>query len=191
MGLQTPVDLIFAARVGEGSVAALGYANRIIALATGLGAVAIARSLLPVLSRAAAAGQLELGRLQARRWAWLMLAGGGLVAAIGWLIAPWAVSFLFERGSFTAGDTRVVTSILRASLPQLPFYFGGIVLVQWLAALGRFRQLLYVATAATVAKIGLNAILTAPFQTAGIALATSGMYALTFLMQLTMTRRKC
>jgi peptidoglycan biosynthesis protein MviN/MurJ (putative lipid II flippase) len=189
MGLTTPVDQLFAARVGEGSVASLGYANRVISLLTGLGALAIARALLPVLSEAAAAGQFALGRAQAVRWAWLMLGAGAVTAAIGWKVAPWGVSLLFERGSFTAGDTSLVADILRAALLQLPFYFGGIVLVQWISVLGRFRLLLYVAVAAIVLKTALNAALIYPFGTAGIAMSTAAMYALSFLLQMAMIRR--
>jgi peptidoglycan biosynthesis protein MviN/MurJ (putative lipid II flippase) len=189
MGLTTPVDQLFAARVGEGSVAALGYANRVISLLTGLGAVAMGRALLPVLSDAAASGQFELGRTHAVRWAWLMLGAGSLTAAIGWKLAPWGVSLLFERGSFSAADTDVVARILRASLLQLPFYFAGIVLVQWISVLGRFRVLLYVAIAAIAIKAALNAALIHPFGTAGIALSTAAMYALSFLMQMAIVRR--
>ena len=190
LGLTTPVDQIFAARVGEGSVAALGYANRIVALATGLGAVAIGRALLPVLSNAVASREFELGRAQAVRWAWLMLLIGLVAAAVGWQLAPWGVSLLFERGSFTAADTRVVAHILRAALLQLPVFFGGIVLVQWLAALGQFRLLLYVATGAVIAKVALSAALIGPFGTAGIALSTAGMYLISFLQLALVTRKR-
>jgi peptidoglycan biosynthesis protein MviN/MurJ (putative lipid II flippase) len=190
MGLTVPVDQFFAARLGEGSVAALGYANRVVALATGLGAVAIGRALLPVLCNAVATGQTDLGRDQAVRWAWIALACGVVAAAVGWRLTPWGVALLFERGSFTASDTQVVSTILRASLVQLPFYFGGIVLVQWLTALGRFKPLLYVAVIAILSKILLNAALVGPYGTAGIALSTAVVYALSFFMQLGMTGRR-
>ena len=45
-----PIDQGFAARLGEGSVATLGFANRILTLFSGLATIVIARALLPVLS---------------------------------------------------------------------------------------------------------------------------------------------
>ena len=43
-----PIDQGFAARLGEGSVATLGYANRIVTLFDGLGTIVAGRALLPV-----------------------------------------------------------------------------------------------------------------------------------------------
>jgi peptidoglycan biosynthesis protein MviN/MurJ (putative lipid II flippase) len=189
MSLITPIDQFFAASLAEGTVAALGYANRVIALATGFGAVAVGRALLPVLSSAAASAEANLGYRQALRWTWLGFAIGTILAVAGWLLSPWAVAVLFERGSFTAGDTHLVAGILRAGLPQLPFFFGGIVLVQWLAAHGQYRILLNAAIVAVITKIALNAALLQVFGAAGIALATSAVYALSFAMQLTMMVR--
>lgn len=183
MGLLTPIDQFFAIRLGEGALAALAYANRIIALATGLGAVALARALLPVFSAAAAAGSRSEGLALARRWSWIAFASGTAMSLVGWYLAPWGVAVLFERGAFTNEDTTFVASILRASLAQLPFYFASIVLVQWLAALGRHRFMLYVALVGVAAKAGLNATLSQPFGVAGIAIATSAVYAISFFSQ--------
>src|SRR3546814_4132080 len=54
----------------------------------------------------------------------LMVLAGAVVTAVGWLLAPWGVALLFERGAFTADDTVVVAQVLRWGLLQMPFYFG-------------------------------------------------------------------
>jgi peptidoglycan biosynthesis protein MviN/MurJ (putative lipid II flippase) len=122
--LVTPVDQMFAARLGDGSVAILGYANRLVALITGLGAVTLARALLPVFSRAAVADQISRGYRQASRWTWISFACGLVAITVGWPSAPWIVGIVFERGSFDAGNTQQVVEVLRAFLFHLPFYFG-------------------------------------------------------------------
>jgi murein biosynthesis integral membrane protein MurJ len=177
--MTAPIDQAFAARLGSGSVATLGYATRIITLLTGFGAVVVARALLPVISGAIADGNHALGRRQTLQWSALL----GSVAAVGggalWVIAPFVVRLLFERGAFDASASAAVAHVLRFGLVQLPFYFAGIAMVQWYAAARRFRAILAITACALVLKIALNAFLTPRLGVAGIALSTAGMYFLT------------
>jgi len=183
LGVTHPVDQAFASSLGEGGVASLGYATRLITLITAVGPVILARALLPVLSDVAASGDHRLGRSIAQKWSILLLATGLAAAAIVWPIAPWAVALLFERGAFTAADTTVVAETLRWGLIQLPFFFAGLALVQWIAALGRYALLLWIALAAIAIKVGLNFLLIQPLGLAGIMAATAAMYALSFMLQ--------
>jgi putative peptidoglycan lipid II flippase len=188
--VTNPVDLAFAARLGEGAIATLGYANRIVSLIVGFGSVVVARALLPVLSGAAADGEHELGSRQARQWALLLVVLGSIVVAVGWPIAPMAVSLVFERGAFGPEDSLAVARALRFGLLQLPFFFGGLALVQWIAASGRYGVLLAVACLALVVKITMNLLLIHPLGLAGLMAATAGMYAVSFLGQLAFVMRK-
>ncbi|MEO8454689.1 MAG: lipid II flippase MurJ [Sphingomicrobium sp.] len=177
--MSAPIDQAFAARLGAGAVATLGYATRIIGLMTGFGAVVVARALLPVLSNAAAEGDYTIGRRHTLQWAALL----GGVAAIGacvlWWISPLIVRVLFQRGAFDASASAAVAHVLRFGLVQLPFYFTGIVFVQWYAATNRFRAILAVTACALVLKVALNAVLAPRLGVAGLALGTAGMYFLT------------
>jgi peptidoglycan biosynthesis protein MviN/MurJ (putative lipid II flippase) len=177
--LATPIDQAFAARLGSGAVATLGYATRVISLLTGFGAVVVARALLPVLSSAVAAGNSSLGRRQALQWSALL----GGVAAVGatllWIAAPLMVQMLFQRGAFDSAASEQVAHVLRFGLAQMPFYFSGIALVQWYAATNRFRAILGITACALALKVSLNMLLAPRFGVAGIALATAGMYFLT------------
>ena len=184
MGLSTPIDQVFAAQVGEGAVATLGYANRIISLATGLGAIAIARALLPVLSETVANEGFKFGRAQTLSWASLMLGVGFVAALVGWLCAPWGVRLLFERGAFGAQDTDVVAHALRIALFQLPFFFSGVVLVQWIAVLRDYRLLLLVAVLAIAFKAAMNFATVRLLALDGIILSTVGMYAISWICQM-------
>jgi len=177
--ITAPIDQAFAARLGSGAVATLGYATRIVTLLTGFGAVVVARALLPVISGAVADGNHVLGRRQTLQWSALL----GGIAAVGacalWVIAPLLVELLFQRGAFNAAASAAVAHVLRFALVQLPFYFAGIALVQWYAATTRFRAILAITVCALVLKVALNALLAPRLGVAGIALATAGMYFLT------------
>jgi peptidoglycan biosynthesis protein MviN/MurJ (putative lipid II flippase) len=184
LGFTIPLDQAFAARLGPGAIATLGYANRLVFLATNFGAVVLARALLPVLSGAVVKGDLRLGAHQARQWAFLLL-GLGAVGALGiWMVSDWAVALVFERGAFGAEDSAKVASALRMGALQLPFYFGGLALVQWLAALGRYSALLVIAALGLATKLVLNILLVPGFGLEGIMLASAAMYALSFLCQM-------
>jgi peptidoglycan biosynthesis protein MviN/MurJ (putative lipid II flippase) len=176
MSMTIPIDQAFAARLGEGAVATLGYANRLIGLGTSLGTLIIARALLPVLSEVADSNDHRLGFAQTSRWALIMLVVGGLGALVAWIIAPWAVTILFQRGAFTSTDSAVVTWVLRWGLVQLPVYCSGIVFVQWLAAQRQYRLMFYNTVIATAAKLALNALLIGPLGLAGITFASALMY---------------
>lgn len=177
-----PIDQAFAARLGEGAVATLGYVNRIVTLITGFGSVVLARALLPVLSGAVADGSPALGRRQALQWSFVMFALATAGALLGWLLAPFGVRILFERGAFDAEATALVTNVLRYGLVQLPPFFGGIALVQWYAAANRYRTILAVTAAALALKVALNAVLAPRLGLSGIMLSTAAMYLLSMVL---------
>jgi peptidoglycan biosynthesis protein MviN/MurJ (putative lipid II flippase) len=176
---SVPIDQGFAARLGEGAVATLGYANRIITLFSGLASIVVGRALLPVLSGAVADGDLALGRRHALQWAGLLAGAAALGCAVLWIAAPGLVRILFQRGAFDAMASANVAGVLRYGLLQLPFFFGGMALVQWYAALGRFRAVLSITTGALAVKFGLNAVLTPVYGIDGIMIATASMYLFT------------
>lgn len=188
--VSTPVDQAFASYFGEGGVATLGYANRIVSLIAGVGSVVVARALLPVLSGVAADGNHALGVAQTTRWSLVLLCVGLAAAVPGWLFAPFAVRTIFERGAFGAADTAIVTGVFRFGLLQLPFYFGSLALVQWFAAIGRFDVLLKAAVVAIVVKVTMNMLLTPQLGLSGLMAATACMYAVSLAMQLFVATRK-
>jgi putative peptidoglycan lipid II flippase len=181
-----PIDQAFASRLAEGAVATLGYASRIIALLAGLATVVIGRALLPILSRAVADGETRLGRRQALQWCVLMFCAAVAVSGFVWILAPWMVQLLYQRGAFDAAATAQVAAAMRYGVVQLPFYFGGVVLVQWYAANERFRDLLLITSVALAVKVASNAILAPVLGVGGIMLATAVMYALTCSLMLLM-----
>lgn len=106
-------DSIFGSRLGEGAVAALGYARRLLQLPVAIIGQAIGTAALPFLTRLwherrlAELDNLLLAALRGGL-ALSLLAGAALYA-----LADPAVAVLYERGRFYAEDTARVAALLR------------------------------------------------------------------------------
>jgi putative peptidoglycan lipid II flippase len=187
MASTAVVDQLFAARLDVGSLATLGYANRISALALGVVAIAISRSTLPVFSQHST-DTVNLHAL-ARRWALRALIVGVLVMACTLPVAETLVRVLFERGAFTAEDSQHVASTLRVLLLQLPPYCAGLVLVSWANATRRLWLVFWASMAGFAVKLVALATLVQPLGLQGIALSTAAMYGATFLVMFVAFRR--
>ncbi|CAJ48118.1 murein biosynthesis integral membrane protein MurJ [Bordetella avium] len=181
MSFVNPLDQYTAANLGGNANATLGYASRLLSLVLGIGAVSVGRAALPVLADVQHRGDGLRARAMALKWSWAMVGAGIAAVAIGWLLAPWGVALLFERGAFTAQNTEAVASVLRWGLLQLPFYFGVLILVQLLASQGRYPVMALIAVANFLLKAVLNTVLGPRMGTEGIMLATSLMYFLSFI----------
>jgi putative peptidoglycan lipid II flippase len=144
------LDQFFAVSMGEGVLASYSYAHRIMALALGLTSVVAGRAMLPVFS---SVSDIRKSYDMATRWAWCFAGLGLLGAVVFFLIADWVVMLLFQRGAFTANDTREVAQILRFLALQMPFYLFAIVMAQWLGAVGKTAWLLLAAMAGLLAKL--------------------------------------
>ncbi len=189
MSFVGPIDQYTAANLGGNANATLGYASRLLSLLLGVGAASVGRAALPVLADIQERGDAEGARRTALKWSMLMLAAGAAVTLVGWVLAPWGVSFLFERGAFTAKDTVVVAGVLRWGLLQLPFYFGVLVLVQLLASQNRYRIMAGIAICNFAVKAAMNFLLAPVMGPEGIMLATSLMYISSYLCYALVARR--
>lgn len=175
------IDQFFAARLGTGAIAGLGYANRILTLVLAICATVISRATLPVFSHAQAQGQKELTSI-AFYWARLLFVVGSIALIILWWAADWCVKVFFQRGAFTPDDVQVVAEILRFSSPQLPFYFAGLVMVSLLASQRKYRALLIIGALNFLVKVVFNISLVPYFGASGLMLATSAMYMFSFIL---------
>ncbi|WP_144630682.1 murein biosynthesis integral membrane protein MurJ [Bordetella genomosp. 13] len=180
MSFVGPIDQYAAANLGSNANATLGYATRLLSLVLGVGAASVGRAALPVLADVQSRGDTVRARAMALKWSVLMVGAGVGAVVVGWLLAPWGVALLFERGAFTAQNTAAVASVLRWGLLQLPFYFGVLILVQLLASQGRYRIMAAIAVANFALKAGMTLYLAPRMGPEGIMLATSLMYLLSY-----------
>ena len=177
MSFQQPIDQWFAADVGSGAIATLGYVNRIVAIGMALGATVISRATLPIFAEGIAGGDARRVRAQALGWAGSMLLVGVAGAAAAWPLAPWLVAVVFERGAFSVADTQAVAEALRWGAWQLPPYLAGLVLVSQLASEGRYNLIAVIAMLCIGAKLTCTYALVGIFGVAGIMVATAVMYS--------------
>ena len=180
MSLTVIVDQFYAVSLGAGSIATLGYANRILSLILGLAAIAVSRATLPVFSHSRPDGAAALHDV-ATYWMRLMFMLGIGVMLIAYWFAPWAVKLLFERGQFAATDTRIVAEVLRYGLPQLPFYFSCMVLVSYALSQRRYKLIFWSGVIGFAGKIIGNVLLVPLLGINGIALGTIFVYGLNAL----------
>ncbi len=170
------IDQWFAAGLPAGSVATLGYANRVLALVIGIGVTAVARATLPVFSATRFDQGNALWRV-ACRWAALLLLAGVGAAATGWWATEGIVGLLYERGAFGAQDTQAVAHVLRHGLLQLPFYFGAVVLQSMFSAQAWYGALLLASAAGMAVKLIASAWLIDSHGLIGLQWSTAAMFA--------------
>jgi peptidoglycan biosynthesis protein MviN/MurJ (putative lipid II flippase) len=177
VGLISIVDQFFAARLGEGAIASLGYASRILALLLTLTALAISRGMLPVFSRSLVESPDMFAAL-IRRWSLLAFGFGVVSGAALALCSDWLVAVVYERGAFTPQDTEQVANLLRYSTLQTPFYFAGLVMVAGLLARQQHKAITSIAIVNGCVKILLAVWLVPIFGLPGLLSATAGVYAI-------------
>jgi putative peptidoglycan lipid II flippase len=181
-------DSLVAAWQGEGAVATMGYAQRVMALFLGISGAIIARVGLPYMAerfqQSDAAGQQLLNRL-VRLGA---LAGLGMAAPLALFCQP-LVALLFQRGAFTTHDTVAVAGVLFALTWQLPFYFAYLVQTQTLAARGMQSRIFAVGMANCLLNAALDVVLARYLGVAGIAWATTAVVAAATLTTAWLARR--
>jgi peptidoglycan biosynthesis protein MviN/MurJ (putative lipid II flippase) len=182
------VDQFMAARLEPGSLATLGYANRIVGLFLALGSTLVARTVLPVFSTKYASGICYYHGF-VMRWAWIALGGGAILAATGAASAGWLVKILFERGRFGYNDTAMVADAVRYGFLQLPFFLCSTVLVH--ALLGAHRRILLIPLGclALVIKLVLLLFLLPMLGIKAILISSAAVYlATSFVMMIIIHR---
>lgn len=126
-------DMIIGSFLEEGTISYLYYADRLNQLPLGVVGVAMGTALLPMLARAVHSDNTEeaKGLFNRSLEICFLLA---LPAATALLVIPNAIiHVLFERGEFTATDTRMVSAVLMGYAFGLPSYVAVKVLasVSW------------------------------------------------------------
>lgn len=183
------VDAFFAARLGEGTLATLNFANRMVLGIQGLAGLALQRVGLPVLSRLVATSPAQ-ARLAALRWAGIMAGAGLLVGCVVALLADPLVAILFERGRFTAADREQVASLLRWGMLQLVPFLAGVAVVTALASASAWSSLAAAAALGLVVKVVASALLAADHGAVGLQVATALLYATTTTVAWVALRRR-
>ncbi|MFH1338302.1 MAG: murein biosynthesis integral membrane protein MurJ [Candidatus Omnitrophota bacterium] len=159
--------------VGQGAVAAIYYANRLIQFPLALFGIALSSAVLPTLSSHAAAQDIKSLKstlsFSLRTVYFLMLpASLGLVV----LTQP-IIEVLFQRGSFDYYSVRICSSALFFYAAGLVFFGGVNILTSAFYSLQDTRTPVVAASLALLLNLILNIILMFPLKVGGLALASS------------------
>jgi putative peptidoglycan lipid II flippase len=162
------VDRAMAAMLPSGSVAALNYGDRIIALPITIANTAIGTAVIPYFSKMVAC----------QDWNGLRHTLKHYMALIFAISIP--LTGLLQRGSFTADDTHLVSQIQICYALQIPFYLAGMLVVRLISALRNNQILMWGAAGNLILNIGLNYLFMQWLGIPGIALSTSFVYLFSF-----------
>jgi len=176
MGSTLVVDKAMAAMLSSGSVAALGYANKVISAMLAIGATALSTATFPYFSKMVVLKDWNGCRHTLKRYSLLVVATTVPLTLGLMILAKPLVRLLFQRGAFTGADTDLVSRVQICYLIQVPFYTMGMLFVRFLSAVRRNDVLMYGAGISLALDVILNLILMKRWGVAGIALSTSAVY---------------
>ena len=175
------VDQSMAAMLGPGSVSALSYGNKVVSLIIGIGSLSLSTAIFPHFSRMVASNDWTGVRATVKTYVRLvLLITVPMTLAVFYLSDP-VVAFLFERGAFTSGDSRLVGQIQALYILQLPFYIMGIMIVRLISAFKANHILMWGAVISLILNIFFNILFMRLMGLKGIALSTSCVYMFSLL----------
>jgi putative peptidoglycan lipid II flippase len=122
MQVNLMIDLVIASFLPAGSISYLFYADRVNQLPVGVIGVAVGTALLPMLSRQVASGQEADAVATMNRGMEMSLFLTIPCAVASMVVAEPLIATMFERGAFTAEDTRNTALTLAVFSAGLPAY---------------------------------------------------------------------
>lgn len=170
------VDQAMASMLPPGSVSALNYGNKIVALGLTIGTMAFGTAMLPYLSKMVTAEDWVGLRHTLKTYLRLILMTTIPFVVAGALLSKPLVALLFERGRFTEADTARVAWIQVMYLVQVPFYSLTILFVRVISALKANDLLMWGTVTSVGVNVTMNFVLMRWLGVAGIALSTSVVY---------------
>lgn len=184
------VSTILASTLPTGAVSYLFYADRVNQLPLGIVGVAVATTLLPLLSRHVQAGKEDNVRHYTSRAIEFCLVLG-LPATLGLVLAaPPIIQTLFEHGAFTAEDSVATAKTLVAYSLGIPAFLLVKVFASSFFARHDTATPVKIAIVAMIANVILSVTLLSPLQHIGIALANSCAVWTNALLLFVQLRRK-
>lgn len=183
------VDQSMAAMLSPGSVAALGYANRVIALPLSLVTLALGTAVVPYFSQTIAQKDWRKINHTFKYYLRLIFITMIPLTLLFILASKLIVQILFERGSFTAENTQLVSQIQILYALEIPFYIASIFVVKLINSLGINHYLAWGSAINLIANIIGNYVFSFWLGVAGLALSTSLVHLISFVFLYTLTNK--
>jgi putative peptidoglycan lipid II flippase len=172
------VDQAMAATLGKGSLATLSYGNKVVLPILGIGSSAMSTVAYPRFARLVAEREWDRLRTQIKGFLGMILvATVPLVIAI-LVLSHWIVALLFERGEFTAADTRAVAEQQMIIALMIPAYAMGQLLSNVINSMQATRLMLIGSVFIAIFNLVADYFFKEWFGIKGIAVATVLNYLL-------------
>jgi putative peptidoglycan lipid II flippase len=167
------VGTILASLLPAGGVSWLYYADRVVELPLGVFAIALGTAVLPSMSRQAASGDIK-GLTRSLSYSLKFIAFFTIPASVALIVlGEPIISVLFQRGLFTAVDTRETSYALLYYTVGLWAFSGLKVVTQGFFSLKDTRTPVYISIASVIVNLVAGLLLMGPMAQGGLALATS------------------
>ncbi len=183
------VDHSMAAMLDSGSVASLGYANRVIALPLTLATLALSTAVVPYFAKTIAQKNWSKIEHTFNYYLRLIFITTVPLTIIIILASKLIVQVLFQRGSFDAADTQIVSQIQIFYALQIPFYISAILVVRLINSLEINHFLAWGSSINLLVNIGANYAFVQWIGVKGIALSTSCVYLISFVFLYILTKK--
>lgn len=171
--LSVFINTILGSFLPEGSIPMLYYADRLMQFPLGIFTMAIGTAALPALARQSAKGD-QKGFIDSARFALGLAFFITVPAMVGLaVLAKPLITFLFERGQFTAESTAGTASALTAYVLGLPFLSGAGILARVFYSRSNTKTPTLVAMGSLAVGTISALILMWPMKHVGLALASS------------------
>jgi len=186
------VDRIMTSYLAPGSIAALGYAGKLVQVPLVIFSSSIATAVFPFFSSQVTEGKIE--ELKDSLSKSIRMSGFIFIplTVILVILAKPIIRLLFQRGMFDSHATNLTSVILICYSFQIFFYTTGIILGRVFLAFQDIKTLLKITIVGVIMNIVLNflfiKIINPP--AAGIALSTSGIYLITMFLLFVFLKKK-
>ena len=175
------VDQSMAAMLSPGSVAALNYGNKLIALPITLMTTALGTAVFPYFSKMISDRDWKQVAKTIKKYLKLIFLFTIPLTIFLLIISEPLVRMMFQRGAFTAEDTQIVSRIQSCYALQIPFYVAGIMIVRLISSLKGNYILMKASMLNLILNIVLNFVLLKWMGVSGIALSTSFVMLYSYL----------
>ena len=188
--LNTMIDRTIASVLPAGTVSALSYGNRVVGFVTAVFVISVTTAVFPQMSRLSAIRNTRKLKATFRSSAGLMSLMVLPISAGVIIFADEIVAILFQRGAFTAEDTRRTAEVVAFYALGLIFFSIKEIVLNMFYALQDTKTPTINSIAAILINIVLNLLLLESMAHKGLALATTISGGVTLVMLLVSLRRR-
>lgn len=175
------VNQFFAAQLVIGSIAAFNYGLKIPSFLASILIISLGNVLLPYFSDLAHKNRLKAYKVLYRTIIYTFVFSL-MIAGTLYLFSDSIISYLFEKGNFTSGDTLIVSKIQKILLIYVPFYISSIIIIKFLTSINQNAYMFYASILNLILNIVLNYYFVKMYNINGIAIATTLVYISNFLV---------